>query len=1483
MTVAIVTVAAFHFFVEDSAAASVDLGSGMLSTQPDETCSALSVAQDINTVPGDWGPSFGRFYYSQQEYYEYYSSYFRQRIGIPRESRILAAFATMAGELWTSSNPIIAFFEGLVPDGKWNEYDGPYESQGFSAYNYPTATSLLDIPVEGEPVYWDLDEPWCDYTTCKEVYRGPDISNLVQTRIDAPDYDPSDPEKNYFGIGLHWAGGGDGLRHVMAFFTRVIIAYITYDHSAQAEEVDKFTGNIRFVTDPVDVITGNVKTFPEVDFRLSGTNEPLEFARTYNSQTKYYIWGYDCNGPLGYGWTHTYSVVLTAHEYAPTILVIMDGEGQFHHFEDTNDDDIFEPRNNDGTYVVRTEGAPDTYAWERKDGKKYHFDAIHKTVTSAGQQYYPMNDYLYYMTAIEYKDGSGIELSYEANPSTGNQVLAQITDTYNRTVVLSYDDSDRILTIDEPGRHAAGRLVEFSYPYLLTSVTYPVDTDTTYTHNYYYETNRVCIQDERGNSFCYEFDENKRCVLAYGEDDGQGAGPFFKTEMEYHPEAGYTIVKRTRGGEQFTDTYHYNGQYITQVDHSESGVTEKYSYDMVPGGISTLTKLTMDPSESPPYYLKKISKYNENFDLIETIEGIVAEEDDIPTSYPVEARYADANNPNLPTQLTDQRDVSTFLNWNNMGEMAQIYKNDPQNPLELTEFSYTDDLLDSITDPNEKVTGFEYYQNKELQSIDPPGSLAAVEYEYDGAGRVVMITQKDDQGNDRMTEIERDWLGRITQITYPAEGGSNLATIYDYDATDLYDQNASYGVNVIDTNGVKTQYLYNSGGLLWKVVRDRGEGQDDLNAVTTFEYDAYGNLISLTDPEGNTTTFEYDSLDRLVSITYPEVDENERVKSFTYYPDGSLASRTDPNGVLTEYTYNDDNRLWKTEYKPDGVNVAETIEFTYEPNGLITSVVKTVGLDTSEVIFAYDGINRLESSNGALSGDFDLVSYEYFNGGQRQSLTDLMGETEYTINDWNAIDDIVNPYSRTMSYSYNQHTGALARIAATANVYTNYDFDSLDRLDYYQLSNGNMYNYEYNDANLIDTISIPGNKSYEYVYDDMYRLTNEYALDNGSPIYTNNYEYDLADNRTGVANGVADIFTINALNQITEIYQIYGQPHTTFEYDLNGNLIEQTTSAGTVEMEYDYENRLVKITYPIIGSTEFVYDPLGRRLKTIEKNGQGQVLSETRYVYDGINLIAELDANDQLLAGFTHGPGVDDPLIARYNGSDYLYLKNHQGSVLGLATFGGSVVKTYKYDAFGNIKQETGPTVDHGFTYTSRERHARSGLYYYRARWYSPVLGRFLSQDPIGHLGGVNLYTYGVGDPANNVDPLGLIIGEMGPTLGYIWEGSDREIVIPGYCDLNVTVGSGGGITTGGMISQEGVYLYLGPAIVTGPGVSFTFAPLDNPTPGLNTGFQFGALEGFQIGRAEGDWFVEGGIMSPGATFSLYYVFGPFFNPKKCK
>jgi RHS repeat-associated protein len=94
--------------------------------------------------------------------------------------------------------------------------------------------------------------------------------------------------------------------------------------------------------------------------------------------------------------------------------------------------------------------------------------------------------------------------------------------------------------------------------------------------------------------------------------------------------------------------------------------------------------------------------------------------------------------------------------------------------------------------------------------------------------------------------------------------------------------------------------------------------------------------------------------------------------------------------------------------------------------------------------------------------------------------------------------------------------------------------------------------------------------------------------------------------------------------------------------------------------------------------------------------------------------------------------------------------------VTEIAGINGSVVKRCKYDAFGNIVLETGPTIPGGFTYTVRERHYRSGLYYYRARFYDPTLGRFITQDPADHFDSANLYAYVGNDPVNLIDPFGL-------------------------------------------------------------------------------------------------------------------------------
>jgi len=150
------------------------------------------------------------------------------------------------------------------------------------------------------------------------------------------------------------------------------------------------------------------------------------------------------------------------------------------------------------------------------------------------------------------------------------------------------------------------------------------------------------------------------------------------------------------------------------------------------------------------------------------------------------------------------------------------------------------------------------------------------------------------------------------------------------------------------------------------------------------------------------------------------------------------------------------------------------------------------------------------------------------------------------------------------------------------------------------------------------------------------------------------------------------------------------------------------------------------------------------------------VTGDKRFVYDGLDLIADLNSSDQVVASYTNGLGIDDPLIMRWNSNNYFYHKNHLGSVTDITDSSGAIVKSYQYDAYGNVLSAPGAFNQNTLTYTARERHVASGLYYYRARWYDPQLGRFMNQDPIGYLGGPNLYVYVLNDPVNLIDPLGL-------------------------------------------------------------------------------------------------------------------------------
>jgi RHS repeat-associated protein len=167
----------------------------------------------------------------------------------------------------------------------------------------------------------------------------------------------------------------------------------------------------------------------------------------------------------------------------------------------------------------------------------------------------------------------------------------------------------------------------------------------------------------------------------------------------------------------------------------------------------------------------------------------------------------------------------------------------------------------------------------------------------------------------------------------------------------------------------------------------------------------------------------------------------------------------------------------------------------------------------------------------------------------------------------------------------------------------------------------------------------------------------------------------------------------------------------------------------------------------------YTYDPSGRR---IEKKYDGELI--TRYVYDGDHCIAEYDINSNLKRKYIYGPCVDEPVCmieaTVSPAATYYYHFDALGSVVALTNGSGNTVEVYEYDVYGRVGMADANHPNR-FLFTGREFDKETGLYYYRARYYNPQIGRFLQTDPVGYSAGMNCYAYCDNNPVDLSDPLG--------------------------------------------------------------------------------------------------------------------------------
>ena len=628
----------------------------------------------------------------------------------------------------------------------------------------------------------------------------------------------------------------------------------------------------------------------------------------------------------------------------------------------------------------------------------------------------------------------------------------------------------------------------------------------------------------------------------------------------------------------------------------------------------------------------------------------------------------------------------------------------------VTEFTYNSlGELTQIQDPLHRVTTMTYTPAGLIASIsDPQGNTTT--YGYDSRGNRTSVTD----ALSHTTTFTYDAGNRLTQITYPDTTTASFT--YDY---------RGRRITATDQNGKTTHYAYDAADRLTSVT-DAGSN------VTQYAYDTENNLVSITDANNNTTGFSYDAFGRVTQTNFP----SSHSETYVYDADNNLTSKTDRNGNTIQYVYDALNRLTQKNY-PDSTSA----DYTYDLVGKILQVNDPTGTYG----FSYDNMGRLIGTStqySFLTGTL-TNSYTYDAASNRTGYTAPDSSTNtYTYDTLNRLTTLANSWAGSFGFSYD----ALSRrtqMTRPNGVSTSYSYDNLSRplSVLHQLSGSTIDGAVY-------TVDSAGNRTSKA--DDLANVTTNYGYDSiyellqatqGSTT-TESYSYDPVGNRLS-SLGVSS-YTVNFSNELT------ATSNASYTYDSNGNTTSKTDSTGTTSYSWDYENRLSSVTLPNSGGTvTFKYDPLGRRIYKSSTSGSSV------YAYDGDNLVEETNSSGGVVARYTQTQNIDEPLAMLRSSATSYYQQDGLSSVTSLSNAAGSLAQTYTFDSFGKTTNSTG-SLTNPFQYTAREFDTETSLYFYRARYYDPNLGRFLSEDPIGFAAEQNFYSYANNRVADLDDPFGL-------------------------------------------------------------------------------------------------------------------------------
>jgi RHS repeat-associated protein len=414
----------------------------------------------------------------------------------------------------------------------------------------------------------------------------------------------------------------------------------------------------------------------------------------------------------------------------------------------------------------------------------------------------------------------------------------------------------------------------------------------------------------------------------------------------------------------------------------------------------------------------------------------------------------------------------------------------------------------------------------------------------------------------------------------------------------------------------------------------------------------------------------------------------------------------------------------------------------YDAEGNVTETVDRIGRRTTMI---YDALNRLEEAHYADA----TVTYNYDAASRLESITDPSGTIAWTYFDNNLVKDETTT-DGVVAWEYNV-ADQLKKMTLTPTgpaprQPVDYGFDDFGRLE--TITQGSeVFGYSYDALSRLETLTRPNGVTTTYEYDIVHRLKRIWHKDAlGATIEDFGYEYTPDDEIATVTSlhsqpPLPPAATASAADDANRIAQ-FGS--TSYTFNDEGETVARAEGENTTNLTWDARGRLTQ-AMTASGTVTYTYDAIGRR--TSRMAGQ----SATNFLYDGADVVLDYGSTQ---VDYLNGPGIDNKLrqISSTGGALY-FLGDHLGSTTALTNLAGGVDERFEYEPFG----ASAGTVRTRYGFAGRERDENTGLIYNRARWLDPKQGRFLTEDPIGFDGGLNLYAYVGNDPTNHSDPLGLI------------------------------------------------------------------------------------------------------------------------------